>query len=105
MSIDKKSTIDVTSRLDRTQARKLLTEILNKSGTCKISFSGHCREELKKDDLTTVDAFNILKAGNIFKDPELTNGTYRYRVETNNIVVVVSFLAPDFIRCVTAWRK
>lgn len=105
MTIDKTSKLDVTSRLGRTQAKKLLAEILNRSGSNKISFSKHCLEELKNDDLTTVDVFNVLKAGQIYKDPEFIDGAYRYRVETNNMLVVISFLSPDFIRCITAWRK
>lgn len=105
MSIDISSKIDITSRLSRNQARKLLSEILNKTGSNKISFIRHCREELENDHLTTVDVLNVLKAGSIRNDPEFENGTYRYRVETERMLVVISFIAPDFIRCVTAWRK
>lgn len=105
MPIDKISKVDVTSRLGRTQARKILTEILNRSGISKIAFSRHCEEELKKDHLTTLDIFNVLKAGQIYEEAEWIHGTYRYRVETNNILVVVTFFNPDLIWCVTAWRK
>lgn len=105
MKIDISSKIEVTSKLHRTQARKLLSQILNQGTAHKISFSKHCREELKNDNLTTVDVLNVLKAGLIKTEPEFEKGTYRYRVETERIVVVISFMQPDFIRCVTAWRK
>ncbi len=105
VNIDLKSNIDVTSKLDRNQARKLLSRILNESSDSRISFSKHCREELKNDYLTTVDVFNVLKAGFIKIDPEEVKGTYRYRVETAKITVVVTFPQPDWIRCITAWRK
>ncbi len=105
MKIDKTSSIDITSRLHRTQARKILAEILNKSGISRISFTRHCEEELKKDFLTTVDVFNVLKAGQIYEDPEWINDSYRYRVETNKITVVISFVSPGSVWCVTAWRK
>ncbi|GEM_PF-3779006 len=104
MHIDLISKIDITSRLDRNQARKLLARILADS-VSKISFSKHCRQELENDHLTTVDVFNVLKAGMAHGDPEFEKGTYRYRVETARIAVIVAFLRPDFVRCITAWRK
>lgn len=103
--IDLTSKIDIKSRPDRNQARKILSQILNERADIRISFSKHCREELKNDCLTTVDVFNVLKAGFIKTDPEEVKGTYRYRVETERIVVIIAFLEPDWIRCITAWRK
>lgn len=103
--IDKTSIIDIISRLERNQARKILSAILNRYGLSKISFTRHCLEELQKDNMTVVDVFNVLKRGQIFKDPEWTKGTYRYRVETSIMLVVIGFSPPDCVRCVTAWRK
>jgi len=102
--VDFKSSIDILSRLNRVQARKLLSEILN-ADTNAISLSKHCRKELAHDNLTTVDLLNVLKAGLIYTDPELVNGTYRYRVETEKIIVVITFMHQNCIRCITAWRK
>ena len=90
-------------RLAKTQALKLLREIFPLPDC--ISFSAHCREELKNDDLTTVDALNTLRAGKIYSEGEEKNGTWRYRVETQKIIVVIAFKNPHHIRCVTAWRK
>jgi hypothetical protein len=59
---------------------------------------------LEKDDLTTVDATNVLRGG--WSDPaEWENGEWRYRIHTGTMCVVVSFPAEDRVRVVTAWRK
>jgi|SRR3989338_3175632 len=105
MNLDVTSRVDIESQLNPNQARKILSEILNRTGTNKISFSGHCRKEMENDSLITVDVFNVLKEGLIHDEPEHTNGSYRYRVETDKITVVVAFNSPNYIRCVTAWRK
>lgn len=105
MNIDVISRTDIELKLSPTQARKILSEILNRADISKITFSGHCRKEMTVDSLTTVDIFNVLKAGRIYDEPEWVHETYRYRVETDKIIVVIAFGKPSFIRCVTAWRK
>lgn len=105
MDIDVTSRFDIELKLGPNQARKILTEILNRAGTSKITFSRHCREEMKDDSLTTVDVFNVLKAGRVYDDPEWVHETYRYRVETDTIIVVIAFGHPSYVRCITAWRK
>lgn len=103
--IDRSSKLDVTSRLDRTQARKLLSEILNKSGTDNVLSSKHCKEELRKDSMTMLDVFNILHGGQIYHDAEWIHESWRYRVETKKMLVVITFKKPDIVYCITAWRK
>jgi hypothetical protein len=105
---DKISSIDFKSkRSDKVKARKLVAEIVNRYPQ-NISFSGHALSELQKDALTTVDAWNILKstAAKIHGEGELEKGSYRYRLETNFIMVVISFW-PDGkgLTIVTAWDK
>ena len=111
--MDKKSSIDIIStkdyrqkRLDKTQARKLVTEITNRFPT-NIRYSAHALEELKKDNLTTSDVLNIIKSADakIIKEPDFEKGSYRYRLETQRIVVVVSFDSPTSFVVITAWRK
>jgi adenosylcobinamide amidohydrolase len=46
--------------LEPAAARALIRTILE-AGT--VAFSGHALEELGKDDLTTVDAVNVLRGG------------------------------------------
>lgn len=105
--IDDMSKVDFKStKLDRNQAIKKVKEILNKP-TSPI-FSKHALQELAADDLTIVDANNVLKSGDarILMEGELIKGSYRYRVETSKITIVVAF-QPDGngLVVVTGWRK
>lgn len=95
-----------TTKLNRIQARKLVTEIIHKF-PANIRFSKHALEELCKDKLTTSDALNVIKSpdAKIISEGELEKGSYRYRLETNRILVVISFDTPTSFVVVTAWRK
>jgi hypothetical protein len=90
----------VDEPLDPSQAKKLIGTIL-KEGT--VSFTSHAEKEMAEDDLSTVDCVNVLRGG-VVEQPELERGTWRYRVRTNRIVVVVSFRSKSALRVVTAWR-
>ena len=81
-----------TDKLNRNEARKLISKIVNQH-QARIRFSHHAIRELGNDNLTTVDALNILKSpdSKIYQDGEFENGSYRYRIETTNIVIVVAF--------------
>ncbi|MCA9590265.1 MAG: DUF4258 domain-containing protein [Myxococcales bacterium] len=82
------------------EAKRLIREILE-SGS--VSFSNHALEELAKDDLSTVDATNMLRGGVV--DPgEFENGSWRYRVRTTRMAVIVAFRSETDLRIVTAWR-
>ena len=72
--------------MDTAAANRRIRAILE-GGT--VAFSKHALEELNKDVLTTV---------------ELERGTWRYRVLTNRICVVVAFRSDDEVVVVTAWR-
>lgn len=102
--IDLESRVDVTSRLGKAQARKALSEIFNADPNF-ISFSKHGLKQMNKRSLTTVDVINVLKAGMIMDDPELENGSWRYRVQTQKITVVIAFRRPNHVTVVTAWRN
>jgi len=95
-----------TIRLNRMQARKLVTQIVHK-WPAHIRFSKHALEELRKDNLTTSDALNVIKSpdAKIMSEGELEKGSYRYRLETNRILVVISFDTPTSFVVITAWRK
>jgi hypothetical protein len=102
-----KSHIDYKShRLQKEEARKRIAKAINGSA-CEVLFSKHAEEELIKDGLTVVDAINILSSpdAKILSDGELEKGTYRYRLETNKICLVVAFGSNEEIIVVTAWRK
>jgi hypothetical protein len=64
--------------LDPDKARRLIRGILAKGS---VSFSGHSEKALADDDLSTVGAVNVLRAGAV-EPPEFENGSWRYRIRT-----------------------
>jgi hypothetical protein len=68
-----------------------------------VTFSGHAQAELAKDDLETTDVLNML-AGGIVEPGEFENGSWRYRIRTARMCVVVAFRSESELRIVTAWR-
>jgi hypothetical protein len=96
-----------TKQLNKNQARKLIGQIVN-AQVINLIFSRHSLAELENDDLTTADVLNVLKSpdSRILKDGELINDTYRYRVETAYLLVVMAFNEDGKqIIIVTAWDK
>jgi len=93
---------DPTKRLDALEARKLLSRILLNGS---VVFSRHARQEMEDDDLNEPDVVNILRAGMISDPPDLERGTWRYRVETERMCAVVSFIDRLEVVLVTVWRK
>ena len=78
----------------------LIREIL---ATGSVAFSRHALEEMEKDKLTAVDVTNVVRGGVV--DPaELENGSWRYRVRTGRMAVIVAFRSEAELRIVTAWR-
>lgn len=96
--------MDVRARLAANAARKLIGEIL-RSPAGRVTYSRHAREEMKKDDLTEVDVVNVLRGGRITEPAEEQDGTWRYRVHTEKIWVVVAFRSATELVVVTVWRK
>jgi len=81
-------------------AKQLIQQVLQGGS---VSFSRHAEEEMAKDNLTMVDVTNILRGGVV--DPaELEKGSWRYRVRTARIAVVIAFRSETELRVVTAWR-
>lgn len=81
-------------------ARRLILRILE-AGT--VSFSGHAFAEMRKDKLSTVDCTSVLRGG-VVELGELERGSWRYRVKTNTICVVMAFRSERELVVVTAWR-
>jgi hypothetical protein len=81
-------------------ARTLIREILTNG---VYSFSGHAEEEMEKDNLTHVDCVNVLRGG-VVEPAEFENGSWRYKVRTARITVVIAFRSKTKLRVVTAWR-
>jgi hypothetical protein len=81
-------------------AKKLIQEILK---TSDIGMSSHALEEMENDKLIVGDIINVLRGG-VVEPGELAKGSWRYRVRTNKIVVVVCFRSETELRVVTCWR-
>ena len=87
--------------LDVQVARRLIGSILTKG---RVAFTRHAREEMAKDDLDAVDVTHVLRAGRV-QFPELEKGSWRYRVSTRQIFVVVAFRSQEELVVVTVWRR
>jgi hypothetical protein len=89
---------------NRNEAKKLIQKICS-SPEGDIVSSRHAKQELANDDLTIVDARNVLRAGRLLDEPEFEKGTWRYKVRTERIVVVVAFMSESKLKIITAWRE
>lgn len=86
--------------LDVAAARKLLRGIL---ATGRLWYSRHCEAEMTRDKLAPVDIVNVLRAG-VVEPSEFERGSWRHRVKTNRICVVVVLVSEEEAVAVTAWR-
>lgn len=58
---------------------------------------------MEKDGLYSPDVVNVIRAG-WFDRAEEVDGTWRYRIQTNRICVVIAFRSLERAVVVTAWR-
>jgi len=86
--------------LSQSDAKRLIQEIV---GNGSVTFSGHAQQEMDKDDLAATDVLNMLDGG-VVEPAEFENGSWRYRVRTARMCVVVAFRSETELRVVTAWR-
>lgn len=87
--------------LDPSAAKKLILKILTDE---TFFISSHGEEEMAKDKLIIGDIINVLRGG-VVEPAELVKGSWRYRVRTAKIFVVVCFVSARSMCVVTAWRK
>jgi len=92
---------DMDEPLAPEAAKRLIRDTLTNG---RFTYSKHAKEEMLDDDLTTVDCENVLRGG-VVRPGEFENGTWRYRVETSKITVVVAFRSERELVVVTAWRS
>ena len=85
---------------DEPTAQRLIREILENG---EVVFSRHCEDELREDNLTTLDCTRVLRGGWI-EPPDFERGSWRYRVRSARICVVVAFRSETKLVVVTAWR-
>lgn len=88
--------------LKPSEARKLIHHIL-KNGDVTYS-RPHAIERMEEREMDTSDCINILRGGKV-REGEYENGSWRYRVETPKMAVVVAFIDEDELMIVTAWRE
>jgi hypothetical protein len=93
--------VDVGGPLGPEDAKRLIRAILERG---EVVPSGHALEELEKDKLTMVDATNVLRGG-VVDPPDFERGTWRYRVRTMRICIVVAFRSETKLAVVTGWRE
>ena len=86
--------------LDPTAAKRLIQQIL-KSGS--VTPSQHALDQLKAREMTMVDVANVLRGGYVDGSEEV-NRTWRYRIRTAHMVVVIAFRSESELRIVTGWR-
>ena len=86
--------------LDLVAAKRLIRQIL---ATGAVTPSQHALDQLKARDMSMVDVANVLRGG-IVESAEEIRRTWRYRVRTARMVVVVAFRSETELRIVTGWR-
>ncbi len=86
---------------EKSAAKKLLRKILSDGF---VTYSRpHAIERLEERNLSMVDCENVLRAG-IVDEAEYENGSWRHKVRTQKIAVIIQFLSEEEILIVTAWR-
>ena len=98
------TTVSIPAGVTITYARNARNTPVTILATGQLAFSGHAYKEMAKDNLTEVDVRNVLRGGT-FEFSELVNDSYRYRISTRTIGVVVVFRSETHAVVVTAWRK
>lgn len=94
-------------RIDRNKARKMVARIAQ-MGPERAEFSHHARIEMAKDGLLEADIREVLKSplAQIWSEGEYERGSFRYRLETRFIMVVISFTSSgEDLVVVTVWNK
>jgi len=94
----------VTEPFGPADAKRLILAILV-GGT--VAFSKHAELEMADDNLgpiEKIDVINVLRGG-VVEPGELEKGSWRYRVRTQRISVVVVFRTETALVVVTAWRN
>ena len=87
--------------LDSDRATKLIKRIVREG---QVAWSQHALDEMKTDDLTAVDCVNVMRGGVVSEPAEFEHGSWRYRIHTQRICVVVAFRSEKELLVVTTWR-
>lgn len=71
----------------------------------QVSFSRHARERMAERNLIENDVVNVLRCGLINEEPEQRGKTWRYKVETGRMSVIVGLRSTTEVTVVSAWRE
>jgi hypothetical protein len=93
--------IDVTGQLKPYEAKKLIMAIIAAGGVFP---STHAKQRMAEREMEMGDILCTLRGG-LVREPEFENGSWRYRVETQKITVIVSIRSETKLTVVTAWRN
>ena len=86
--------------LSPVEARKLLRAIMAGGD---VGFSNHALDEMEQDGLDEAEVRSVLRSG-VVEPAEFERGSWRHRVRTRRICVVVAFRSEVEAIVVTAWR-
>jgi hypothetical protein len=100
---DTVDSLEFVEPLGTEEAKTLIRKIL-REGTFR--FVQHAKDRAKERTLDTQDMVNVLRCG-VVEEPEqnLEDGTYRYRVRTDRMTVVIAFRSPTELVVLTGWRN
>lgn len=84
-------------------AAKALIRAILRSGTIDLTIP-HAQLRMGQRHMDALDVENVLRAG-VVEPGKQVRGSWRYRVATNRMVVVVRFRSPRRLTIITAWRK
>jgi hypothetical protein len=96
------SIISVKEPLTPDAATALIKTIIREG---QVTWSQHASDEMRADDPTMVDCVNFMRAGAVSEPAEFIRNTWRYRIHTPRIYVVVAFRSEQELAVVTAWRE
>ena len=70
-----------------------------------VGWSHHGREQMQARTMTAGDCLNVMRSGVVTEPADLISGTWRYRIHTQRMSVVVAFRTDTELTVVTAWRN
>ena len=93
--------VELVEPLDTARAKELILEILQ-SGS--YGLRPHCLQRMHDRGLDSMDVVNVLRAG-VVGAPTQVSGSWRYRVCTQRMTVVIVFRSTTKLVVITAWRN
>ena len=88
--------------LSALELKNLLRAILDNPGALR--YSKHALDEMAKDSIIKPEIHSALRAGQMTEPPEMENGTWRYRIRTQKLVIVVALRSEAIATVITAWK-